>query len=259
MVFSIKKQGFPVSHGLGLQGEAPSDTMDFSVLYNLFFQGALVKGGDWGGPICRSKSVSSETRILETAMWLAFSISVYLLLDVPGVVSWMHKTATKELEHQGAISSSMDGEDALPRPVVGKKGRWSMYEKALAAVHFFMFVQLVYWKFRDNVLIMLTQPCHILLFLQGVALLWHESGTANYCLAASHSVWLVTCHDCSRDVWFEHNRGTGLLDPALANPGRPGLPLVQAELCGAQGLQSQVYNSRYLDLPNCPLDILRLG
>lgn len=104
-------------------------------------------------------------------MWLAFSISVYLLLDVPGVVSWMHKTATKELEHQGAISSSMDGEDALPRPVVGKKGRWSMYEKALAAVHFFMFVQLVYWKFRDNVLIMLTQPCHILLFLQGVALL----------------------------------------------------------------------------------------
>jgi len=133
-----------------------------SVVYDILFAGVLQKAGEWGGPECRAvgeKHVSNNMRIIETGGWLIVSVSVWYLLDVPGLFRWMEKSTTKELEAQA--QSKMNAKPSL----------LLAYERVLASIHFAMTMQLVYWKFNDKVMIMLAQPCHVLLFLQGVALL----------------------------------------------------------------------------------------
>ena len=138
-----------------------------AAVHDRFFGGVLDKarekdGWSWGGPECREvgeRWASKSQRQIESAFWLLFAAAVYYAIDVPKVFKWMHDVSTKELETQA-------------RSKAAAKGFWQMtYERVLAAVHFVLFGMLIYWKYIDRVSVLLTQPCHLIVLLQGVALL----------------------------------------------------------------------------------------
>lgn len=122
------------------------------------FAGALRKGGDWAGPDCRA-SVSYDMHIKESAVWFLIAVLLYYLFDLSAVFNTISLKARNEIKSQTRFQSSAKGFIQ------------NAFEKCLAMTHFFMFMQLIYWKFNDQAMVMLAQPCHIILVLQGIALL----------------------------------------------------------------------------------------
>ena len=136
--------------------------MVLQFVHDVLFGGIVEKGGSWGGPECRAAGerwASGGQKAAEASFWLLLAAAVYYAIDVPKVFKWMHDVSTKELESQA-------------RSKAAAKGFWQLtYERVLAAVHFVLFGMLIYWKYIDRVSVLLTQPCHLIVLLQGIALL----------------------------------------------------------------------------------------
>lgn len=111
--------------------------------------GALSKG--WGGPACRAH-VDMTTHLFESAFWVVVAIVFFFTFDLYGKMS--------------KILRQIDAEYRTTKPAPFTRG----LEEILAFVHFAMSAQLLYYKFNIMSLINLLQPCHVILFLQGIAL-----------------------------------------------------------------------------------------
>jgi len=124
------------------------------IAHDYVFGGALRKGGDWAGPDCAA-AVPVAMHLYEGLAWVVIAALLYYALDVRGVI--------------GSLTSAVKSKGTTK----GKGGNSLilLFERVLSVVHFTMFAQLVYWKFNDKAMIMLAQPCHIILFLEGIALL----------------------------------------------------------------------------------------
>lgn len=124
------------------------------IAHDYVFGGALRKGGDWAGPDCAA-AVPGAMHLYEGLAWVVIAALLYYALDVRGVI--------------GSLTSAVKSKGTTK----GKGGNSLilLFERVLSVMHFTMFAQLVYWKFNDKAMIMLAQPCHIILFLEGIALL----------------------------------------------------------------------------------------
>ncbi|RYH20867.1 hypothetical protein EON65_22255 [archaeon] len=123
----------------------------WSTIYKCLVTGALEKGGSWGGPDCK-KSISYETHLFESAMWLAVSFIVFILYRPDKRIKAMNKNLRADL-----VKTS-----------VGSGQR--AFEILLGSIHIGMYLQLVYYKFNMLSLVNLIQPCHVIMLLQGIAL-----------------------------------------------------------------------------------------
>lgn len=118
-------------------------TRDFLV------HGALARG--WGGPVCHS-AVSLETHAFESTAWIVIGIAVIFGFNIP--------KKYKQLRQR--ISADISAYKTKPRETVT--------DKLLALVLLAMFFQVVYYKINIRALINMTQPCHVILLLEGIAL-----------------------------------------------------------------------------------------
>lgn len=113
-------------------------------LYDYFIGGALVQGGSWGGPECMGH-MSMETHVMETAGWLLFSAVVWYALDI------------------GSVFKSIKIKES--------ECKVNILDMLLGCVHFGMYLHLLYFKTNSKALvIVLLQPCHVILLLEGIAL-----------------------------------------------------------------------------------------
>lgn len=119
-----------------------------SSLHSLVFSGMHAKAllfEDWGGHKCRAY-VSPQLDWQEGATWFVLLVASWFVLP-------------KTQLHRAGQSSYRIG----------------VLDYALSFVHALLYAQLCWWKYCDSCLIVLLQPCHILLFLQGVALVTPQS------------------------------------------------------------------------------------
>jgi len=132
------------------------------VVHDYVFGGALRKGGDWAGPECAA-AVPKIMHLYEGCAWAFIAALLYFALNVRGVIGSFAMGVKSMDSGRGTGGSSLTSV--------------LLFERVLSVVHFAMFAQLVYWKFNDKAMIMLAQPCHIILFLEGIALLSPNSST----------------------------------------------------------------------------------
>ena len=121
-------------------------------LHDLLFDGNLRRGGDWGGEECAAY-VPFHLHVIETTAWLAVLLVSGMYLDVSGSIRRLKEQA-KELLRRQPSSPTL-----------------RILEISTAMLLFSMFTMLVVIKFNDKAMINLAQPCHLLLVLQGIALL----------------------------------------------------------------------------------------
>ena len=139
--------------GVGQEACSAHSMQSFpTYVHDLLFDGSLRRGGEWGGEECAAY-VPIHMHIIETTAWLTILLMSGLYLDVPGSIIRL-KSKARELLKRSPTSP-------LQR----------ILEIAVAILLFSMFAMLVIIKFNDKAMINLTQPCHLLLILQGIALL----------------------------------------------------------------------------------------
>jgi hypothetical protein len=118
--------------------------------YEFFISGALAQGGSWGGPECVAQ-VDTRTHMVETAGWLLFGVIAYYVLDIPSILGGV-KVKDSECKSANIVESILD--------------------RVLSCVHFGMYLHLLYFKTNTKALIIvLSQPCHVILLLEGIALM----------------------------------------------------------------------------------------
>ena len=118
-------------------------------LYEYFIGGALVQGGSWGGPECYGH-VPPMVHLIETAGWLFLSAVAYYGLGIPSVLRSV-KVKPEECKSANIFESILD--------------------TVLGSIHFAMYLHLLYFKTNSKALcIVLMQPCHVILLLEGIAL-----------------------------------------------------------------------------------------
>lgn len=119
-----------------------------SKLYEYFIHGALVQGGSWGGPECFAH-VPLATHALETALWLSLASLAYYALNIGDVIRGV-KVKDAECKSSSAVEMVIDA--------------------LLGCVHFGMYLHLLYFKTNSKALIIvMLQPCHVILLLEGIA------------------------------------------------------------------------------------------
>lgn len=123
----------------------------WSTISKCLVTGALEKGGTWGGPECK-KSISYETHVLESSMWLFVCFIVFIVFRPDQKIKVMNDRLRVDL----AKTSISSGQRA--------------FEILLGSVNIGMYLQLVYYKFNMLSLVNLIQPCHVIMLLQGIAL-----------------------------------------------------------------------------------------
>lgn len=108
----------------------------------------------WGGIKCLNY-VPQEIHAYELAMWLLFLTSSYWYMNIPQIVKDMFASVTrlKKSSEKGELSPGMV---------------W--FGRLLFVVHFTVSAHLLCCKVNSQILLYLLQPCHIILFLQTVAL-----------------------------------------------------------------------------------------
>jgi hypothetical protein len=118
-------------------------------IHRYLVTGALSKG--WGGPVCRA-SMSIEKHMTESAFWLFVVVLSYQVYGLRSKFSALCKHIELDL-------------------VKSPQSRfWRGLDVTFSAVHFLMFLQIVYYKLNILSLVNMIQPCHVILLLQGVAL-----------------------------------------------------------------------------------------
>ena len=113
-------------------------------LYEYFIGGALVQSGSWGGPECYSH-ITQETHLIETTGWLLLAALAWYTLDI------------------GSVFKSIKIKES--------ECKINVFDVLLGFVHFGMYAHLLYFKTNSKALaIVLLQPCHVILLLEGIAL-----------------------------------------------------------------------------------------
>lgn len=120
-------------------------------IHDLLVAGSLKYGGSWGGPECRAQ-VSIANHIMESSFWILVCYATSHLFSLG--------RRLKDLRIVAEIQ--------LARPV--NRSELRILDKALAIVHFAMYIQLIYYKWNFSSLINLIQPCHVILLMEGIAL-----------------------------------------------------------------------------------------
>lgn len=124
----------------------------WSKVHALLVTGALSKGGTWGGPDCRAQ-LSMDIHLYESSFWVLMCIFTYFIFNINGTI----KSLSKQIE-VGLKASPMN---SLSRT----------FEVIVGLLHFAMFAQLIYFKLSISSLTNMIQPCHVILLLEGIALL----------------------------------------------------------------------------------------
>jgi hypothetical protein len=119
-------------------------------LHEIFIAGALRR--EWGGPKCRAY-VDETTHYAEWAFWALFLAVTYWGFDMGNSARFVHKSVKAKIARMPA--------QPFTRTL----------EVCMGLFHMLIFAGLVYLKFESSTLIFMLQPCHIAVFLQGVALL----------------------------------------------------------------------------------------
>lgn len=121
-------------------------------LHDVLFVGAITQGGDWGGAECASY-VPFDVHVKESITIVAVSVTIMYMLDFRKVLSDLYRASEPHLaKHKsGPIQQ--------------------LLEYLLAFVFFTTFVMLLMIKVKTQAVIMMMQPCHLLLIVQGVALI----------------------------------------------------------------------------------------
>jgi len=120
-------------------------------ILSLFIDGSLKEGGTWGGDQCRAE-VSMRVHVIETVLWLSILVLLFFHLELAKEVQSFYRNFSRL---------------TLKTNLASRRASW--FELALGFVHFAMCVQLLYYKISSSSLITILQPCHIILLLQGVA------------------------------------------------------------------------------------------
>ena len=123
----------------------------FLWIHDYLVAGALEKGGSWGGNECRAQ-VSERTHALELS-WIVVGIVVFHYLDMMNIYRLLVQRSHKMLIKHQFNSFGL------------------YFDKFLALIHFSMYVMLIYWKSNIKALANLTQPCHLVLLCEGIALM----------------------------------------------------------------------------------------
>jgi hypothetical protein len=122
-----------------------------TAIHDLLVAGPLKHGGSWGGVACRAH-LSLPRHVLESTFWMLVCYVTFHLFNLGKRLNDLRAVAKIELD----------------RPLNASTSR--ILDRLLATVHFAMFGQLIYYKWNFSSLINLIQPCHVILFLEGVAL-----------------------------------------------------------------------------------------
>jgi hypothetical protein len=123
-----------------------------SGIHHALVYGALKNGGSWGGDECRA-IVSNMTHFYESIAWNLIAILFYVGYDLKSNFA----KVKEEIQLEMKVSKSTQ---------VSR-----VFELALAMVHFLLYGTVIYYKANINSLINLIQPCHLILLLEGIALL----------------------------------------------------------------------------------------
>lgn len=122
-------------------------------IVGLLTNGALGKGGTWGGPECLA-AISLDTHIKESAVWVALSIIVMLTTNMFQDI----KTIVRDLKNK---KLEMNKIPSWQRKV----------EVTVGVIHLLLYASLLYYKLNLSSMINMLQPCHVILLLQGLSLL----------------------------------------------------------------------------------------
>jgi len=140
------------------------------VLHDYIFSGGINKGGTWGGMDC-FLHIPLEVHRTELVLWFALLAAAFVGLKLYDHVQHLHRVAAFVVA--GYVQSPT--ERAL--------------DVAFAVVHFGNWLLVLYYKIHLHSLVNLLQPCHLLLFLQGLGVLSNGPWTA--LLGALTFPWVV--------------------------------------------------------------------
>ena len=110
-----------------------------------------MRGGSWGGLEC-SQTVPLSTHILEAIGWITFCAISYHLINVPQVFADVTKKINSRKVKTNTFEKNLD--------------------VILGCIHMAIYLHLIYFKYNCRaLLIVMFQPCHVILLLQGISLL----------------------------------------------------------------------------------------
>lgn len=132
---------------------------------DLFIKGALEKGGVWGGPECMA-AVSYTTHFIEFIIWSSLILLFFYLF---GVSKYYAELKSHFISEINLIKKENNGR------LVSKTARF--LEIIVGCVHMAVCGHLFYCKYTISSLINLLQPCHVICFIQGIALLRNDHVT----------------------------------------------------------------------------------
>lgn len=124
------------------------------LMHEYIFSGGIKKGGTWGGVDC-FLAIPLETHIMEVCGWIAIVAFLYVFFGFHQHFIEM-KILAKRIIHGHS------------RSIVAK-----VLDAIFAVVHFGLWMLVVYYKICLRSLVNLLQPCHLLLLLQGIAVVDH--------------------------------------------------------------------------------------
>ena len=144
ILFEILFQLSRLSHFIGLNKV-------FEFLHEYIFVGGIKKGGTWGGIQCY-RAIPLDKYILELVIWLfvaGFALTGFEL-------------------HRYFFSLKRKAKMLLTGHVKSTNAR--VVDAIFASFHFGIWLLVVYYKICLHSLVNLLQPCHLLLLLQGIAI-----------------------------------------------------------------------------------------
>jgi TMEM164 family len=123
------------------------------IFHDLLTKKSLEHGGSWGGKEC-AEHLPLSIHILESSFMIWAAMIVYIVFGIAGRFEDLYNVVQLNL-------TSAKHRDSLT-------ARW--IDTVLAAIHFGMYAQLIYYKWNCSSLINLVQPCHLILLFEGIAL-----------------------------------------------------------------------------------------
>lgn len=124
------------------------------LFHNNFVQGALMKG--WGGVECYN-TIPLSTHITESLGWIF-------------LCAWFQKK-TRGFKWYENLKSNISKSLTEYEKSNPKGNPLRFLEILVGSLHVLMFFQIIYYKSNISALIYLLQPCHLILLVQGIALL----------------------------------------------------------------------------------------
>lgn len=120
-------------------------------IFHWLTHGALKYGGTWGGPTCRAH-VSNTIHFYEDIAWNMLAVFLGFAFGLPKYYKKLTAGIKEELK--------LNPVNSVTRP----------FEVLFACLHFTLYGMVIYYKINIQALIMIVQPCPMIVLLQGIAL-----------------------------------------------------------------------------------------